>query len=573
MHLNRTHVNTGGCDRDVVQAGNAFFHPRSLYACTGVFVAFFVLFVLLRTKNILAVDGGIRCLEVYRRQIFYFDINNHLLQPAHVWAWTRAAGMLGYKADSPFQFYSLVQLMNCFAGAACLAILLALMSSAVSSWRLALAVTIGYGFTKAFLEQATNANEAPMGLFWSLLALFFAALCFRVKSNWPVVVSAMLFALAMATYQTMILLFPAAIVLIWASRSAKTGGFPNNQKRTRAALAPQLRAFAIFALVGVATTACIFGYAYWSMHIGGPLAMIKAFFTHEDAKVYFGITGGKVLNLPVGLTRNIFPLARDYSGLRNLLAGPPLTVALFLLTLVLMVAFFVACLLYLWNQRLRMTPSVRTAFLAATVGLLFTAVPLAIWDSNYDKFWLQPFACLAFLIMLALHVMRTESGYVALASRIAGGILLIGILSNSVWAVQDHERENLELRQAQHVAAIVGKGSFVVGGWDGPSLLYGAFWAPDGEYFDYSQDASFHGRRASDDLRAAISRAQARGDNVYFIGLLDLTPFQWDDFLGRRCGIPYSDLGTYRTHSSVIAKLPRGRAEISLHHLNPLSTP
>jgi hypothetical protein len=382
----------------------------------------------------------------------------------------------------------------------------------------------------------------------------------------------MLFALAMATYQTMILLFPAAIVLIWASRSAPAGGL-NNQKRTRAALAPQLRAFAIFALVGVATTACIFGYAYSGMHIGGPLAMIKAFFIHEDAKVYFGITGGKMLNLPVGLTRNIFPLARDYSGLRNLLAGPPLTVALFLLTLVLLVAFFAVCLLYLWNQRLRMTSCVRSAFVAATVGLVFTAVPLTIWDSNYDKFWLQPLACLAFLIVLALHVMRTESGYVALASRIAGGILLVGILSNSVWAVQDHVRENLELRQAQHVAEIVGKGSFVVGGWDGPSLLYGAFWAPDGEYFDYSQDASFHGRRASDDLRAAISRAQARGGNVYFIGLLDLTPHQWDDFLGRRCGIPYSDLDTYRTHSSVIAKLPRWTADISLHQLNPLTTP
>ena len=84
--------------------------------------------------------------------------------------------------------------------------------------------------------------------------------------------------------------------------------------------------------------------------------MVKAFFTHEEANVYFGITGGKVLNLPVGLTRNILPLAKDYSGIRNLLAGPPLTVALFFLTMVLLVAFFAVCLFYLWNQRLRMTP-------------------------------------------------------------------------------------------------------------------------------------------------------------------------------------------------------------------------
>ena len=121
MRVNKTHMDVTG-DRNGIQAGNAFLAARLLYACMGVFVAFFALFALLRTKNILAVDGGIRCLEVYRRQSLYFDINNHLLHPAHVWAWTWAAGTLGYRADGPFQFYSLVQLMNCFAGAACLEI-------------------------------------------------------------------------------------------------------------------------------------------------------------------------------------------------------------------------------------------------------------------------------------------------------------------------------------------------------------------------------------------------------------------------------------------------------------------
>ena len=559
-------------DLDRTHTGKIVPNAYLLYFSAGVFVFFFALFALLRTKNILAVDGGIRCFELYRRPAFYFDVNNHLLQPAHVWAWTRAAAVLGYKAAGPLQFYSLVQLMNCFAGAACLAILFGLLYSVVPSWRLALAATIGYGFTKAFLVQATNANETPMGLFWSFLALLFAALCFRIKSNWPVLVSASLFALAMATYQTMILLFPAAIVLIWTSRSAKTYEDCGQPKRKILAIAPQLRAFAMFAATGLIVTAGIFGYAYWTMHINGTLAMIKAFFTHEDAKVYFGVTGGKALNLPVGLIRNVFPVARDFSGIHNLLSGPASTVVPFLVALVLFVAFLTSCLFYVWKQRQRLSPRVRSAFIAAAVGLLFSAVPLAIWSPNYEKFWLQPLACLAFLIALSLHVMSFENRRIALASRIAAGILLAGILSNSVWAVRDHARENLDLRESQRMADVIGNSSLVVGGWDATALLYGSVWAPEGGYLDFTEDAAFHGRRATDNLRAAVTNTQNSGGHVYFVGILDLSPYQWDDFLGsKRCGIPYSDLDAYRNNSSVISTFSSGASRISLYRFNPPS--
>src|ERR1700690_4038463 len=251
-------------DADRTCSGSAVVGTKLPFACAGVFAFCFALFASLRTKNILAVDGGIRCFEVYRRQPFYFDVNNHLLHPANVFAWTRLADMLGYRTSDPLQFYSLVQLMNCFAGAACLAILFGLMYSVVPSWRLALGGTIGYGFAKAFLEQATNANEAPMGLFWSFLALLLAASCFRVRSNWPVLVSASLFALAMANYQTMILLFPSAIVLIWAGRGSVTPEGIEHSKNCSSYFAPQMRAFALFASVGVIASACVFGYAYRS---------------------------------------------------------------------------------------------------------------------------------------------------------------------------------------------------------------------------------------------------------------------------------------------------------------------
>ena len=113
--------------------------------------------------------------------------------------------------------------MNCLAGAACLGILYFLIP-----WRAlratALGVTVGYGFSKAFLEQATNAGEPLVGVFWGFLAMLAAVLAFKVKSNWPIAVSGLLFSLAMATYQSTIFLAPAAIVLILQSRSRITGG-------------------------------------------------------------------------------------------------------------------------------------------------------------------------------------------------------------------------------------------------------------------------------------------------------------------------------------------------------------
>src|ERR1700751_5854970 len=153
---------------------DSLVNARLVRTATAVFIGFAGFYVLLRSKNILAVDGAHRCLEVFRRQGAFFHGNNHMLYPVDVLVWTRLVAALGLRPTGPIQFFSNVELMNCVAGAACLAIFYSLVSFAVSPGWLALGVTVGYGFSKAFLEQATNAGEPLVGVFWSFLAMLCA---------------------------------------------------------------------------------------------------------------------------------------------------------------------------------------------------------------------------------------------------------------------------------------------------------------------------------------------------------------------------------------------------------------
>jgi hypothetical protein len=539
-----------------------------------VFVGLFCIYCALRTQNILSVDGGNRCFAIYRRHVLYFDANNHLLHPAYVLVWARLATALGYRPKGPMEFFQLVAMMNCFAMAGGLAILFALTLMVVPRWRLVLGVTVGLGFAKAFILQATNANEPPMGLFWSLLAMLFAVLCFRVKSNWPVSASGASFAVAMATYQTMILLFPAALYLIWRARELEAlSKRPNTNKRQflDKVSAGQIWAFLVFAVSGVVATGIIFGFAYWYTGVHGTGQIVKRFLEHKDAHVYMGVGVGKTLNVPVGFLRNIWPVAATYTGLRGLWHGPKEELAVFLSLAV----FASACALLLatatWKDRKTFSRHQQLALHASIIGLIFTTIPFFIWDPGYAKFWLQPLTCIAVLTTLAYEVLLDSDSVQKRIAITAAGLLFISINANLVWATRDHEQESPDLQQAQQIAQIVGPNDFVIGAWNGAAILYGAIYAREDRFLDFNEDAVFHRRKATFDLDEATAETAKRGGKVYFVGVLDDSKAQWDAFLGARCGIPYSDLADYRVGSIRINNFDRGTTEVTLWRFDPMT--
>ena len=108
--------------------------------------------------------------------------------------------------------------------------------------------------------------------------------------------------------------------------------------------------------------------------------------------------------MPVGMVRNIFPVLVEFDGLRDVLTGPKNALLVFLLVS----AVFSAFLHILRGARLDAPEGFVRAHETGPVGgnrgLLFTLVPLLIWDPQYEKLWLQPIVLLAFLIAIALKI-------------------------------------------------------------------------------------------------------------------------------------------------------------------------
>jgi hypothetical protein len=538
----------------------ATFNARSARTSAILFASFATFYALHRSKNIVAVDGAHRCFEVYRRQSLFFHPNNHLLYPVNVFVWSRIAAVLGFKENGPLQFFSTVELMNCLAAAACLALLYSLMHAVIPSWRVCLGVTVGYGFSKAFLEQATNANEPMMGVFWSLLAILFAALSFKVKSNWPLWVSGLLFAVAMATYQSTVFLGPAAIVLILQSRSKDPDG---KSLRSRRWLG--VGAFAMGGLTGCLLT---YGGAYYFEGIRNPAAMLSRFFILETGRVYYGASGGKFLNVPIGLIHNIFPTLRNYTGFRNLLNGPKLPLFSFCFFLLLFFTLLVYGFSQVWKMRSSWSGPVRIGLMAGTAGFVSTMIPVLIWDPHYDKLWLQPLACLAYLLAIALYLTLHSARSHLLLAKIVPTIVLIGCLANTASAVYDHSHEALGMQEAKRVAAIVGNGDLVVGGWDNVSVLYTDIWRGETQFIDFSAESVSYGKAAVARLNEAVLQTKERGGRVYFIGVVDVPVKAWDSFYGTRCGVPFSEIDLYRANSSIVERVQSGSVDVTLWRLD-----
>jgi len=514
---------------------------ESKFFAAALFLVSALIFSFLRSKDIFGVDGAFRCLEVYRRHSIFFHENNHMLYPVNVLAWTRLLGAVGLTSGTRPSFYSRVELMNCLAAAASLTMVVCLTKLATRSTRVALCVGAGLGFSKAFLLHATNSAEPMVGIFWSFLAICLAALSFKTQHKWPIIASGFLFVLAMATYQSTIFLAPAAMVLIWYGRAPEQG--QSFFSGPRVALLSQ------FALGGLAGCLSIYGWVFWRLGINRPSEMLRRFFVQQASRVYQGQGVGKLLNLPIGLVRNAFPLQPRYTGIRNLLAGPWLSTILFLL-IVAAVSVFAVVHAALVVQKWGRVPAIqRTAFLAAGAGFLFSSVPLVLMDPNYDKLWLQPLACLAVLLGISISLITPNERNSFLLSKVMPAFLLAGVLSNIVWAAKSHATETSDVGETERLAHILGKNDLLVGEWDHLTTLYGYGWA-GAQVFSFPTEAVVHGASSVQLLHEKVAETRKAGGQIYFLALLDVSPEVWDSYLGSRCGVPYSELDFYRAHSA-----------------------
>jgi hypothetical protein len=359
---------------------------RELWVAIAILLVAAALFGALHTHQYLAVDGALRCLSVYWLKRPTPGGNNHLLYFVNVFAWAKMLALVSISAANPFDFLRLTQWMNALAAAGSVTLFWILCCRASRSLFIAGAATGAYAFSNAFMLHATSTAEPMVGLFWSIASVSIVASGLAASSRLRIFAGGSLLLLAMATYESMVLIGPAELlmILVWNEHDSVLN-----------------RANAIWFLAG-----CVFGGlaayvpVYTMSGTTAPMAILQRFLDMDPgSQVYGGIRASKLLNIPVGFSNSIVcSLPIGYRGIRSLLTthGDDRSILLTLTTLLATagwLAWTTLRLVLVWSA---LDYRRRLVIVCAAVALVSGAFPLIFWDPTYDKLWLQPLAMVFF---------------------------------------------------------------------------------------------------------------------------------------------------------------------------------
>lgn len=524
----------------------------------GIFIASAALFVLLRTQQYLAVDGAIRCLSVYWTGRPTVAGNNHLLYFVNVFVWAKTLSLAGVNATNAFDFVRLTHWMNALAAAGATSVFWLLCWRATESMVTAWAATCAYAFSNAFLLHATSTAEPMMGLFWSLASILMVATGLGSSSRLRLVVGGALLLLAMATYESMVLIGPAELVLIynWDERRS-------SQSRT---------------LVLMFLTGCILGgiVAYVPAYVLSgsttPLAMWRRFLDIGGGEqVYGGFRASKLLNLPVGFANSVVQsVPVEYQGIRALIRTHHndrwiLLTPTAVLLLVGWLVWTSRRLAYIWAELERRQRLILTC---CGVALAFDIFPLIFWDPLYDKLWLQPLAAVFFawsIVFAAWYrlyqprmIFVPDAFLIAVIVTFGFAGALRASLSSTPW-----------LGAARQLAGTLRTSDLLVSEWDPVSILYASFWGDGAKVFDVASNATVYGPKAQHLLEDQVSSIRDSGGRVFFLGIIDMPEAVWKPYLEDRCHLPYHSLDAMRRCAKPVEELTYNQDREVLWQLSP----
>jgi hypothetical protein len=552
-------------DLNVAVVGRSRWLPFTI-----VFVSFFVFYAAFRSPDLMAVDGAVRSCGVFHHQAISFHGNNHLLYPLNVWVWDRLIRLVAGPCPDALEFARRTQLMNGMAAALGVAILFLLVRDSTGAPGIALGAAAAYGCSRCVLLHATNAAEPAVGVFWSFVAMAAAALARggNGRRAWVAAPAGVLLAAGMATYQSMILVGPA-VLLLCAAPTTEQGACCDSVRRGQAL---RVTGFLIGSTAGVVG---IYGAAYAHQGIGGFRAQLQRFFTVDGGpSVYGGLSASKAVNTPVGLVGNLFQAyPADYMGLRWLFrqhATDGWAVWLiFLLSAGAICGVFLAGLV--WRCRANLGLSQRLGLAVAAVALAITLVGPLYWTATYDKLWLQPVAALIVLAALALAALPPSPARRTVTIGLMA-MVIVEVASNGFWIIPSLGREMRYVREARQVEEILRPDDVLIHEWDGVSVLYTALYGPGRPQYCLPTFAQGRGAAVVDDLREVVRRADSQGVRVYFLGVMDVTEPSWQSFLGSRLHVPYHALDEFRERCRVVATFPLEGGVVTLRLCETAST-
>jgi hypothetical protein len=483
---------------------------------------------MLGSRDYAAVDGALTPLRLFYSSGPLLDDNNHLLFPLETYLWVKALSLFAIKATNPFAFLRIVQSMNAVAAAGSVALVFVIVRDVTQADPPALLAACGFALSRALLMHATNSAQPIVGLFFSLAATTAAILANREKSRAWFFGTGILLAVAMASYETMVLV-GAGLLLI-------------------AAAARRVPSFLGGCFGGWLLT---FGVAYAYSGTGAAL-MPGRFATSvgmPSASVGFHVSS--VINLPVGLAGALLPgLPNRYLGVRWLFAEADWLTA-FTTTIVVMgvLGLLLWIGLALWRERATLGIRTEQALAFSGIALLAMLLPLTVVNNPlYDKLWLQPTAALFVMSAIIVHGTRARSALVCMIILVASELVTnVPIAIGSMMSPTPH------LDEAGEVANRVGPSDLLVTEWDDISRLYMAFW-PERQVFCLPSEAGYDGSAAVGRLARRVEQTTQSGSSVFFLAVLDANQKEWNRGYMIKTGIDFASLQQYRNCSSVVEK-------------------
>jgi hypothetical protein len=502
------------------------------------------LFILLRTQQYLAVDGALRCLTVYWRGRPISGGNNHLLYFFNVFAWMKTLSLAGIHPKDAFDFVRLSQWMNALAAAGSISMLWLLCAGATESMAAASIAAGAYALSNAFVLHATSTAEPMVGLFWSLASVVTVVWALTASSRTGLFIGGALLLLAMATYESMVLIGPAELLLIYYWDDLR-----GHHNRIRP----------LWFLAG-----CLFGglAAYVPAYaLSGSTEFVAIWRRFTDMgggeQVYGGVGPSKLINLPFGFANSLVAsLPRDYQGIRSLLRNHThdrrilIAFGAVLLSMGWLV-WTVSRLAVVWAE---LTRRQRIILASCAVALIFDISPLIFWDPLYDKLWLQPLAVilLAGSIVSTLWQRQQQWPLRFLPETLLIALIVTRGLARSYMA----NRSPLPcLDTARHLAETLHPSDLLVTEWDPVSQLYSAFWGNGANRFDVPSTATANGPETLPLLEHEMARTQASRGRIFFLGVLDMPEADWKPYLEDKCHLPYHSFDGVRRCATPIANL------------------
>ena len=516
-----------GAQQQPISEPAARIWPESLL----VFALSSAVYILLRSHDVVAVDGAIRAVITFNQTEIV--LGTHMLHNLWVSQWMRLLALFGYHPADVIAYWRSSQILNGLAAATCTAFLYDIVRRTGGPALTAAFGAVAWGASHTVLLHATNSAEPVIGLLWSVLAFAFTLSATRLRSYALLVLAGVSLSIAMASYRSMVFMgLACGLIALLSPAHSRWEPFRRASILTGS-----------FLLSSVA----IFGYVAHLQGARGPSDAARLFVAIDSQSVYLALTPSKIVNAFVGYVTNFVAVVpNNYAGLRWLASHSPLH----LLWLLLCLAAMLATTFFLIRRGIR-DARLRAIVLSCGAAFLLGLLLVCVWVPTYEKLWLQP-------LWLMVVIASIVSTHVQLRKALAVGILLAAVINVAV-AWKASRGPMLYFDDAQRLAGIIHENDLLVAGWSASSVVYRHTFGNAGHNFDFVYHAGADGARTVPMLTQEIAATRARDGRVYFLDILDQNDREWNAFLGQKCGVPYESLQTYREQAREVTRFPDNR--------------